>query len=148
MPVQGCPSYVVGMARVTLSIPTPNGGTRSATIWSSGTWSWLFDTGPMQARYNWPPGYWPTNDGSGVEVQVGSADGSCRGDPDGLVHVSFTKFYHVNSRYPRRRGSQYTGGDDGSGDTGCRTEYIVVEINYGDGTGWHELWEGWAQICG
>jgi len=40
------------------------------------------------------------------------------------------------------------GGSGGGGGNGnCHTEYIVVEINYGDGTGWHTLWEGYATVC-
>jgi hypothetical protein len=49
-------------------------------------------------------------------------------------------------------GSGY-GGGSGGGDLGgggglsCREEYIYIEVDYGDGSGWHTWWEGWATVC-
>ncbi len=41
------------------------------------------------------------------------------------------------------------GGSSGGGSSsGCYQDWIIVEINYNDGTGWHELWSGWATVCG
>ena len=44
-------------------------------------------------------------------------------------------------------GSSSSGGGGGS-TPGCQEEYIYMDINYWDGTGWHEIWEGWALVCG
>jgi hypothetical protein len=67
--------------------------------------------------------------------------------PNGQVHVAFgPEFYDVNARYPRRRNAS-TGGGSGGGTYECHEEYVIVEINYGDGTGWHVLWEGNAMVC-
>jgi hypothetical protein len=38
-----------------------------------------------------------------------------------------------------------SGGGGGDTDSGCETEWIVVEVN--DGTGWKKLWEGYASVC-
>jgi hypothetical protein len=120
---------------------------------SRGTWSLMADIGPNMARYNWPPGYWDAIDGSGIQVQVGSVEGFCRTNDRGLVYVSFTeRFHHVNARFPRRRGYYRTsggggGGEDEGGGGQCREEYVYVEVDYGDGTGWHVIWEGTATVC-
>jgi hypothetical protein len=77
---QGCPSYVFGTTyQITLDVPTPEGTTRSVRIMSSGWWIWKAPWGPdpYSAIYHWPPGYWPAVDGSGAEVQIGSAQGRC-----------------------------------------------------------------------
>lgn len=37
--------------------------------------------------------------------------------------------------------------EDPTGGLNCYWDYIFVEINYGDGSGWHTWWEGWARIC-
>jgi hypothetical protein len=43
------------------------------------------------------------------------------------------------------------GGASGIGTGGttlnCTKAYITIEIDYGDGTGWHTWWEGWANVC-
>lgn len=38
------------------------------------------------------------------------------------------------------------GGGGGWPET-CPKVWIIVEINYGDGTGWHELWSGYVDDC-
>jgi hypothetical protein len=151
----GCPSYIAGSAYGTVYVTNPSGGKTSVTFLSWGIWSWHSDLGPNRARYNWPPGYWDAVDGSGIEVQVGSAEGTCRVNDRGNVYVALgPKYYHVNARFPRRRGYTPTsggggsgGGGGGGGGTTCREEYVVVEVNYGDGTGWHVIWEGLAIVC-
>ncbi len=35
----------------------------------------------------------------------------------------------------------------GGGGSGCENVWLIVEINYGDGTGWHELWSGYVLVC-
>lgn len=146
-----CPSYAYGIGlRTTLSAPRPDGNFQSVTISTTGTWSWWGEDGPSSAMYNWPPGYWPAVDGSGAEVSIGTAHGNCYPLTAGMVAVRLgPPFRWVNARWPRRRGeiSPTSGGGGGGGDS-CQMEYIIVEINYGDGTGWHELWEGWASVCG
>lgn len=148
----GCPSYVTGVAYGNVYVTNPGGGRTSVRFMSSGTWSWMGDQGPNQARYNWPPGYWDAIDGSGIQVQVGSVDGTCRINDRGFVYVAFgPNYYHVNARFPRRRGYYHQtggGGGGGGGDgTQCREEYAIVEVNYGDGTGWHVIWEGTVTVC-
>ena len=106
----------------------------------------------LSARYNWPPGYWPAVDGSGIEVQIGSADGNCYPDGAGYYYVSFYKFYHVNARYPRRGGYYFGSGggggaDDGGGGWSCSTEYVVIEISYDGGATWQTWWQGYATVC-
>jgi hypothetical protein len=147
-----CPSYVVGVAQGTVYVTNPSGRKVSVTFRSRGTWSWKFDTGPSTARYNWPPGYWQAIDGSGIEVQVGSVDGTCLVGPAQMTYVSLgPNYYFVNARFPRRRGYHFTGGGggggDGSGGTQCREEQVTVEVNYGDGTGWHVVYRGTATVC-
>jgi len=150
----GCPSYVVGVAYANVFVTNPSGGKTSVRFMSTGTWSWKADLGPNMARYNWPPGYWDAIDGSGIQVQVGSVDGICRMNDRGMVYVSLTgPFQFVNARFPRRRGYRLaSGGGDGEGEGGgdgqCRAEYVYVEVDYGDGTGWHVIWEGTAVVCG
>ena len=148
-----CPSYIFGLSQITLNVPTPDGSTRSATIRTYGTWSWRQAIAPMEALYNWPPGYWPTVDGSGAEVSISYAQGRCLVYPGNVVRVALgPNFYHVNTRYPRRRGYQPTSGGGGGGgsggESGCDQEYVYVEVNRGDGAGWQVIWEGWATVCG
>ncbi|HEY0151325.1 MAG TPA: hypothetical protein VGB92_04965 [Longimicrobium sp.] len=149
----GCPSYVVGVAYGNVYVTNPSGGKTSVRFMSSGTWSWMADIGPNMARYNWPPGYWDAIDGSGIQVQVGSVEGFCRTNDRGYVYVAFTgRFHHVNARFPRRRGYYLAsggggGGEDDGGGGQCREEYVYVEVDYGDGTGWHVIWEGTATVC-
>ena len=112
-----------------------------------------------EGRYNVPPGYWPSPDGSGIEVQANTAVGVCSAQ-DYYVgpfmwrhfHFHITGFTGVNVRWPKpySNTSNPAGGSGGSsgGGTGCRWEYIYIDVDYGDGTGWHEVWEGWAQVCG
>ena len=40
------------------------------------------------------------------------------------------------------------GGGGGGGGPECTQEYIILEINYNDGTGWHTLYEGYVTVCG
>lgn len=147
----GCPSYVVGVYFGNVYVTNPSGNKQSVPFMTTGTWSWKADLGPMRARYNWPPGYWPAIDGSGIQIQISAADGTCRVAPGGLTYVSFTRYHHVNARFPRRRGYTLTGGGGGGGDGGgsgqCRQEWVIVEVNYGDGSGWHVIWEGYATVC-
>jgi hypothetical protein len=147
----GCPSFAVGSGiHTSLSVPTPDGNYQYVTIQTSGTWSWYSDAGVQLAHYNWPSGYWPAVDGSGAEVTIGTALGTCRLFPGGMIAaVSFgSPFRWVNARWPRRRGSaQFTSGGGGGGGGGgtCTQEYVFIE--YRDATGWHILWEGWVNLC-
>jgi hypothetical protein len=144
----GCPSYVQGVAYANVYVTNPSGGKTSVRFMSTGIWSWNADLGPSMARYNWPPGYWDALDGSGIQVQVGAVDGACRMNDRGRVYVAFTgPFHFVNARFPRRRGYRLASGGSGSDETECREEYVIVEVHYGDGTGWHVIWEGMATVC-
>jgi hypothetical protein len=49
--------------------------------------------------------------------------------------------------YPQPGGGGGGGDPGGGGGSGCRQEYIVIEISYDDGKTWHVYWEGNATIC-
>lgn len=49
---------------------------------------------------------------------------------------------------PWTRKSSFGGGGGGGGPDPCYQEYIYLEVDYGDGTGWHVVWEGYATVCG
>ena len=95
-------------------------------------------------RYIFPSGYWDVADGSGREVQIGSADVTCAMQyfPDTrtlkmAIHLG-PNFYDVSIEVP----NSGTGGDgDGPGGSSCLTEFITIQI---DGEDW---WSGNAQVC-
>jgi len=59
-------------------------------------------------------------------------------------------FYVPDPAGPGCAGPNSTGGGGGGGGPppNCTVEYVYLEINYNDGTGWHILWEGYATVCG
>jgi hypothetical protein len=125
---------------------------RPLSFVSSGVWEFIMSQiYPFPwTQYRWPSGFWDAVDGSGRSISVGTADATCSGfvSPDGRwgIRVNFYAFHDVEIRRPRG-GQQQTGGGGDTGGGTCHDEWLVLEINYGDGTGWHELWEGWGQVC-
>ncbi len=119
---------------------------------SSGWWGMVFSQlYPFPfTRYVWPDGFWDATDGSGRSISIGTGDASCAAIiyPDGRVgvRVNFYAFHDIEIRRPRTGEQSTGGGGDGGGGT-CYQEWLVLEINYGDGTGWHVLWEGWGEVC-
>lgn len=113
------------------------------------------------AVYNWPRGprpggYWDATrqfDGRPAEVFISQMVGTCSivADPSGArVRVTPEWAMGVRIKDPQnRRTSDGDGGGSGGGTApeGCRWEFIIIEVNYGDGTGWHELWSGNALVC-
>jgi len=88
-------------------------------------------------------------------VLVGEGDAHCwlRVRPDGwTLHHSFYAFHNISIRYSYRStgdpgsGGAYPGGT-GSGGTGCRYEWLALEINRNDGKGWVLFWEGFVTVC-
>src|SRR5690606_13494318 len=119
---------------------------------SSGTWTinWVKSLVYLlsgQAVYNWPAGSWPAfnlDRPTGIaSVTVESARAVCAGP--GSLH--FIVFYGVKVTDSGLSMAMNGGSGGGGGNGNCHTEYNVVEINYGDGTGWHTLWEGYATVC-
>jgi hypothetical protein len=100
------------------------------------------------ARYIFPSGFWDVPDGSGRQVQIGSADVMCSLDYNPTTNtarirmVSGPQYYNVSVAAPMSGGS---GGGGGSGGSNCSTEYITAQIN--DGNGWEDWWSGYAQVC-
>ena len=128
---------------------------------SSGTWTidWVASAVYLssgQAIYNWPQGggdgSWPavnqTLGQSGAKIWIRQARGVCLA----VNSVSFIQFYGVRVEDPNlRREDESPGGGGGGGGGGgddCTSEWIIVEVDYGDGTGWHTLWQGYATVCG
>ena len=119
---------------------------------------WVLDLGQSwillpssQAVYLWPQsptGWWPgfniSNGSTAARIKVASARAVCHGGGS----VSFIRFYGVQVLDDNlRQTSDGGGGGDGGGTPpGCEWQYIVVEIDHGDGT-WHELWSGMALVC-
>lgn len=109
--------------------------------------------GLSSARYifpqNWSDsqGMWPDigpGSPAGRYARAQSADGSCSLRPGNQIKVSFFRFNGVAVRYPTR----CTSSGGGGGQATCHTEYAYLEINYGDGTGWHVIWQGYVTVCG
>jgi hypothetical protein len=101
------------------------------------------DAEGMWQEYPWQPGM--------RRASVANADGHCYivpkpGGGGFDIRVSLFKYNGVRIRYPSRSTS-YGGGSEG-GAPNCHQEYVYLEINYGDGTGWHVIWQGYATVCG
>lgn len=43
-------------------------------------------------------------------------------------------------------GGDEGGGSGGGGDGSCVTDWVIIEIN--DGNGWRVYWQGYAIVCG
>jgi hypothetical protein len=116
----------------------------------SGVWTLIQLEGLNVGRYRFPSGYWPANDGSGRSVSVSSGSGYCffSYSPNGSFRfsVDFFRMYGVHIKYPVTPTSG-SGGTTPGGGSNCDTEWIRIEINYDDGTGWHTWWEGYATVC-
>lgn len=101
-------------------------------------------------RYTFPSGWWDVADGSGREVQIGSADVTCHLDyyPEtnrARLRVAFgPQFYNVFVREPISGGGGDSGGGGGGG-SNCSTQFITVQVN--DGSGWRDWWSGYATVC-
>lgn len=135
-------------------------GVRSVGTWTMDLWASAFMS--SQAKYNWPvgpvaDGYWPaynlnTQNRTYVKIEQALAQCDILQGPNGRLWLGtkFIRFYGVRARDNQMR--VRPGSDDGNvpgGGTppGCTWDWVILEIDYGDGTGWHELWEGWARIC-
>lgn len=122
--------------------------------------SWSIDWGASlvyllsgQAVYNWPQaggGWWPAfnlNRMTGVaQIRIAQGRGVCRANG-----VDFIQFYGVEIKDPDVDFTAFTSGgagDAAGGAASCTQEYIYIEYNNDDGTGWHLWWEGWATVCG
>ncbi len=121
-------------------------------ILTTGTWQIRHVLGPSTASYYWPPGRWPATDGSGYAASITAADAACnfyldRARRTAGISLDFYKFYGVEVFIPGGPAGGDGGGGSGGGSVACHEEHIVIEINYGDGTGWHVWWEGVAWIC-
>jgi hypothetical protein len=133
------------------------------TFPSSGTWiiNWVKSLPYLssgQAIYSWPQGggdgSWPAYNQSlgagGAKIWVREGRAVCLTPPGNVI---FVMAYGVRVEDPNvRRPGSGGGGGGGSEDTGggsdCTQEYVYLEVDYGDGTGWHTLWEGYARVCG
>ncbi len=143
-----CPAFVTDflvMAQVTPASGSP------FYITSTGTWylTQLYGN-PSYGLYRWPPGRWAAMDMSGRTVSIQSALGVCTAYIDYArrvagIRVNYGHFYGVVIYPPLSPASGGTGA--GGNGSNCHNEYIVIEINIGDGTGWHVWWEGWARVC-
>jgi hypothetical protein len=146
-----CPGAFGGMWTHTINVPTPQGTRVMKPFSFQGLHTLLFENPPGLGRYSLPAGYWPAVDGSGVQAQAESADATCVWTfpaPGTLrIDIGFYRYHRVNTRWPRRRGVS-NGSGGGGAPPGCHYEYIYLEVNYGDGTGWHVIWEGNALVCG
>lgn len=143
------PSFYASNVQATLFPP----GQDPLTVASSGQWQMNFTwtyywMPPGHARYYWPTGFWPSNDGSGRQAKIGWADGHCWANPrtnPPSIRVDFYKYMGVEIR--RRATYDGTGGGSGGGSgNNCRNEYIIIEVD--DGSGWEVWWSGYAMVCG
>jgi hypothetical protein len=112
-----------------------------------------------QAIYNFPRGYQAGGYWSGynitrsqyAEIFVAKVRSTCElvQMPNGQVFVGgrLIQYYGVLVREAQQEPAGGGGGGGGGPDDNCSYEFITIEINYGDGTGWHELWSGWAWVC-
>jgi hypothetical protein len=140
-----CPAFYKSLVPATLS---PNlAGT--VTVISSG---WFVPQTPNttvgRATYNWPPGWWPSTDGSGREANIKTASAVCYvGRISGGLWTVFVNFYYFVGSI--RQGSSGNtsggGGGGGGGNISCETEFITVEVD--NGAGWQTFWSGYAQVC-
>jgi hypothetical protein len=156
-----CPRWITGLVQA--QARDPHSG-HWYSFPSTGTWTidWVASIpylSSSQAIYNWPQGggdgSWPAYNLSlqagGAKIWVTKARGFCPAPNS----VQFFLFYGVRVEDPNIRrpgdgggaGGTPTGGG-GTDPSDCRDEWIIIEINYGDGTGWHTWWEGWARVCG
>lgn len=154
-PIPCIPGFTQSAKLLIIPVPTPGGGfPENKSVMFSGLWvleSYIGGYGSSSAYYIFPPGYFPAADGSGVQVTVGKGLANCSYVQGGQYTVTFYRYYQVNGRWPRSRpasnGGGYVGPGGGTPD-GCSWDFSILEINYGDGTGWHTIWEGWALWCG
>ncbi len=130
--------------------------------YSSGTWNLdLWASGLYylagQGVYNWPAGpyegFWDARNVftlAQAYVFISQGRGACYLRPvrPGVYQkgIRFFQFYGVQVKDQQIRSSS-SGGGGGTGGS-CSFEFVIVEIDYGDGTGWHELWRGYAKVCG
>lgn len=129
-------------------------------IASSGWWGIIFgEMSDPYGRYNWPSNLahpelqymWPALDQSRRRAQIMNADARCvllpprPGTQEYRLQVTFYKYNGVRLWYPTRNTG---GGGSGGGGWSCTQQFAILEINYGDGTGWHELWRGYVTVCG
>ncbi|MHB0950090.1 MAG: hypothetical protein ACYC3Q_13300 [Gemmatimonadaceae bacterium] len=123
---------------------------------SRGTWviDWLgsFILLPSsQAVYNWPQsptGWWPAfnldRGGGPARIKIRQGRAVCHGGGN----LSFIQYYGVTLEDDNiYKKTSSIGGGGGGGGENCWTEHAIIEIDYGDGTGWHELWRGYVTVC-
>ena len=155
-----CPRWIDGF--LTATARDPHTG-YFYSFPSSGRWTidWVKSIPYLpsgQAIYNWPQGggdgSWPAHNVSlgkgGAKIWVDEGRAFCAA----VNNLHFFVFYGVrvedpNIRRPEDGGGGGGGGAGGGGGTDpsdCTTEWVILEVDYGDGI-WHTLWEGWARVC-
>lgn len=99
----------------------------------------------MAARYAFPDAWFPVNNNPRLKARASYGDAQCvyvRASNSWLLH--FEKVYGVRTEQTYDADVSSGGG---GGTRMCRRETIVMEIDYGDGTGWHEIWRGEVTVC-
>ena len=124
-----------------------------APLWSIDVVGDFFRVGdglskPQRAFYGLyvvPNYWWPDKIFLGRYITVAYTDVQCSvSQAQNAMIYDFIRAYGVVARYP-------VGGDAGGGgnygpSVTCIQEEVIAEINYGDGTGWHELWRGTTTV--
>lgn len=106
----------------------------------------IFPLDQRRARYSFPSGFFDSTNNPNLKVKASHGDAFCSYN-FGLQRwaLIFDKVYNVE--WETRHDGTIPG--SGGGDPGqvCIQEVWILEINYGDGTGWHEIWRGTVSRC-
>ncbi|MEX2152799.1 MAG: hypothetical protein WD825_05620 [Gemmatimonadaceae bacterium] len=148
-----CPRWIEGTTTGFVRDPNTRFMYRFSSIgrWNINWLASLIYLPSSQAIYSWPQsptGWWDAvnvdRGNSPAKIRIKEARGYCA-----TTNVHFFTYYGVEVKDDQlRTQSSGSGGGGGSGDgLNCHQEYVFIEINYGDGTGWHVWWEGYASVC-
>jgi hypothetical protein len=151
-----CPRSFESSGDTQLTSPTTgwtyqfhSGGTFIMDLSQSALFYWV-----GQAVYNWPAGpnngwwtAWNVTQSRKTEIFVAQGRGICTAGTSGQLNISIIRYYGVEVRDEKVNPvSDGSSGGSGTLPNGCRSEYVVIEVDYGDGI-WHEVWRGYAIIC-
>ena len=105
----------------------------------------LYPLDQFSARYSFPNAFFNSTNNPYLKVKASHGDAKCIYNAAlNRWALIFEKIYNVE--WETRHDGTVPGGGGAPGQV-CIQEVWVLEINYGDGTGWHEIWRGTVSRC-
>jgi hypothetical protein len=140
-----CPASVYGAGIITTSgTGTPVPFVASGLFQKIGSHG-LYPLDPTSARYSFPNAFFDSSNNPHIKVKASHGDAKCVYNlAIGKWILIFDKIYNVE--WETRHDGTVVGGGGEPGQI-CIEEVWILEINYGDGTGWHEIWRGTVSRC-